>query len=44
MRSSSQAELEAYIRSKEPMDKAGAYAIQGKGAEFIYYRLLFLSL
>lgn len=28
-------EIEAYINSKEPMDKAGAYAIQGKGAKFI---------
>lgn len=28
-------EIEVYINSKEPMDKAGAYAIQGKGAKFI---------
>jgi septum formation protein len=28
-------EIHAYIRSKEPLDKAGAYAIQGLGAVFI---------
>ncbi|MBI4640732.1 MAG: septum formation inhibitor Maf [Candidatus Tectomicrobia bacterium] len=28
-------EIERYIRSGEPMGKAGAYAIQGKGALFI---------
>ncbi len=28
-------EINAYIKSKEPLDKAGAYAIQGLGAVFI---------
>lgn len=28
-------EIDSYILSKEPMDKAGAYAIQGKGSNFI---------
>ena len=28
-------EIEWYIKSKEPMDKAGAYAVQGRGALFI---------
>jgi septum formation protein len=31
----SEAEIEWYVASGEPMDKAGAYAIQGKGARFI---------
>lgn len=30
-----QEEIEAYVASGEPMDKAGAYAIQGGGAGFI---------
>ena len=28
-------EIEAYIKSKEPLDKAGAYAIQGLGAAIV---------
>ncbi len=28
-------EIEAYIKTGEPMDKAGAYGVQGKGAAFI---------
>lgn len=28
-------EIDSYIASREPMDKAGAYAIQGKGSLFI---------
>ncbi len=31
----SKAELEAYVESGEPTDKAGAYAIQGRAAAFI---------
>ncbi len=29
------AEIHAYVKSKEPLDKAGAYAIQGSGAVFV---------
>ena len=28
-------EINEYIKTKEPMDKAGAYGIQGKGAKFV---------
>ncbi len=30
-----EAEIETYVSSGEPMDKAGAYAIQGLSAKFI---------
>lgn len=31
----SNAEIEEYVRTREPFDKAGAYAIQGLGANFV---------
>jgi septum formation protein len=35
MRSFSDDELVAYVASGEPLDKAGGYAIQGGGADFV---------
>lgn len=35
MKALEDAEIEAYIATKEPMDKAGAYAVQGVGGLFI---------
>lgn len=35
MRYISEEEIDEYVRSGEPMDKAGAYAIQGEGKKFI---------
>lgn len=35
MREISEAEIKAYWQSGEPQDKAGAYAIQGLGAQFV---------
>lgn len=46
----SQEEIIAYVESKEPLDKAGAYGIQGKGAIFVakivgdYYNIVGLPL
>ena len=43
-------EITAYIDSKEPFDKAGAYGIQGKGAVFVakivgdYYNIVGLPI
>ncbi len=50
MRELSGEEIEAYIRTGEPMDKAGAYGIQGKAAVFVsgirgdYYNVVGLPL
>lgn len=35
MKHISDEEIDAYIKSGEPLDKAGAYAIQGEGGKFI---------
>jgi septum formation protein len=35
MRAAGDAELRAYVASGEPMDKAGAYALQGEGRRFV---------
>lgn len=35
MRKISKSEIDSYIKTKEPYDKAGAYAIQGKAKKFI---------
>jgi septum formation protein len=35
MRSASDAEVRAYVASGEPLDKAGAYALQGEGRRFV---------
>jgi len=35
LRSASREELEAYVAGGEPLDKAGAYALQGEGRRFV---------
>ncbi len=35
LRSADRAELEAYVATGEPLDKAGAYALQGDGGRFV---------
>lgn len=35
MRNITEEEIDGYVKSGEPMDKAGAYAIQGEGRKFV---------
>jgi septum formation protein len=35
MRAASDAEVSAYVAGGEPLDKAGAYALQGEGRKFV---------
>lgn len=35
MRSADEAEIRAYVATGEPLDKAGAYALQGEGRKFV---------
>ena len=50
MKPLSDSDIETYVASGEPMDKAGAYAIQGLGARFVerisgcYYNVVGLPL